>query len=64
MVFVLRSDAFPATNSLFRGKTGPPVFKIKVGVSRQVPCYKTREANLPVCSSQPPLNAERQAEKL
>ena len=31
MVFVLRSDALPATNPLFRGNTGPPVFNIKVG---------------------------------
>ena len=26
----LRLDAFPATNPLLRGKTGPPVFYIKV----------------------------------
>ena len=30
----LRSDALPATNPLFRGKTGPPVFHIKMGASR------------------------------
>ena len=33
MAFVLRSDALPATNPLIRGKTGPPVFHIKVGAS-------------------------------
>ena len=33
MAFILRSDALPATNPLFRGKTGPPVFHIKVGAS-------------------------------
>ena len=32
--FVLRSDALPATNPLFGGKTGLPVFHIKAGVSR------------------------------
>ena len=34
MAFVLQSDALPATNPLFRGKAGPPVFHIKVGASR------------------------------
>ena len=34
MAFVLPSDALPAANPLFRGKTGPPVFHIKVGASR------------------------------
>ena len=34
MAFVLRSDALPATNPLFRGKTGPSIFHIKVGASR------------------------------
>ena len=34
MAFVLRSDTLPATNSLFGGKTGPPVFHIKMGASR------------------------------
>ena len=34
MAFVLRSDALPVTNPLFRRKTGPPIFHIKVGVSR------------------------------
>ena len=34
MAFVLRSDAFPASNLLFEGKTGAPVFYIKVGGSR------------------------------
>ena len=33
MAFVLRSDVLPATNPLFRGKTGPPIFHIKVEVS-------------------------------
>ena len=64
MAFVLRSDALPATNPLFRGKTGPPVFHIKAGVSRLVPCSRTQQANLPACSPQPPLNAEHQARKL
>ena len=64
MAFVLRSDAFPATNPLFRGKTGPPVFHIKVGASRSVSCPRTQHANLPACSQQPQLNAERQAGKL
>ena len=31
---------------------------------RLVPCPGTQLANLPACSPQPPLNAERQAEKL
>ena len=61
MAFVLRSDALPATNPLFGGKTGPLVFHIKVGASRQVSCPRTQQANLPACS---PLNAERQAGKL
>ena len=34
MAFVLRSDALPATNPLFGGKTGSPVFYIKVRASR------------------------------
>ena len=34
MAFVLQSDTLPAINPLFRGKTGPPVFHIKVGASR------------------------------
>ena len=29
-----------------------------------MPCPRTQQANLPACSPQPPLNAERQAEKL
>ena len=29
-----------------------------------MPCPKTQQANVPACSSQPPLNAERQAGKL
>ena len=33
IAFVLRSDALPATNPLFRGKTGPPVCHIKVEAS-------------------------------
>ena len=44
--------------------SGPPVFHIKVGVSRYVPCPRTQQANLPACSPQPPLNAERQTRKL
>ena len=64
MAFVLRSDALPATNPLCGGKTGPPVFHIKVGASHYVPSPRTQNANLPACSPQPPLNAERQAEKL
>ena len=43
---------------------GPPVFHIKVGASRLVPCPRTQQANLPACSPQSPLNAERQAGKL
>ena len=39
----------------------PPVFHIKVGASRKVPCPRTQQANLPACSPQPPINAERQA---
>ena len=34
MASTLRSDALPATNPLFRGKTEPLVFHIKVGASR------------------------------
>ena len=34
MAFVLRSNALPATNHLFRGKSGPPVSHIKVEASR------------------------------
>ena len=64
MAFVLRPDALPATNPLFRGKTGPPVFHIKVGAFRKVSCPRTQQANSPACSSQPPLNAERQTGKL
>ena len=64
MAFVLRSDALPATNPLFGGKTGPPVFHIKAGASRKVPCPRAQQANLPACSPQHPLNAERQAGKL
>ena len=30
----LRSDAFPTTNLLFEGKTGPSAFHIKVGAAR------------------------------
>ena len=44
--------------------SGPPVFHIKVEASREKPCPRTRQANLPACSPQPPLNAERQAGKL
>ena len=41
----------------------PPVFHIKVG--RPVKCLaQGQQANLPACSPQPPLNAERQAGKL
>ena len=29
-----------------------------------MPCPRTQQANLPACSPQPPLNAERQAGKL
>ena len=36
----------------------------KGGASRKVPCPRTQQANLPACSPQPPLNAERQAGKL
>ena len=43
---------------------GPPVFHIKAGASRLVPCPRTQQANLPACSPQPPINAERQAGKL
>ena len=60
----LLSDALPATNPLFRGKTGPTVFHIKVGASHKVPCPRTQQANLPACFPQPPINAERQAAKL
>ena len=35
----------------------------KGGASRQVPCPRTQQANLPACSPQPPINAERQAGK-
>ena len=64
MAFVLRSDALPATNPLFRVKTGPPVFHIKAG--RPVKCLAQGhlQANLLACSPQPPLNAKRQAGKL
>ena len=33
MAFVLRLDALPDTNPLFGGKTGPPVYHIKVEAS-------------------------------
>ena len=49
---------------LFRGFYGPPVFHIKAGASRLVPCPRTQQANLPACSPQPSRNAERQAGKL
>ena len=64
MAFVLRSDALPATNPLFRWKTGPPDFHINVGASHSVSCPKAQQANLPACSPQSPLNAECQAGKL
>ena len=44
--------------------SGPPVFHIKAEASRQVPCPRTQQANVPACSPQPPINAERQAGKL
>ena len=34
MAFVLRSDALPVANPLFRGKTRPPIFHMKVGEPR------------------------------
>ena len=40
--------------------SGPPVFHIKAEMSREVPCPRTQQANLPACSQQ----AGRQAEKL
>ena len=43
---------------------GLPVFYTKVRASRKVPCPRTKQANLPACPPQPPLNAERQAGKL
>ena len=36
----------------------------KGGAFRSVPCPRTQQANLPACSPQPPINAERQAGKL
>ena len=42
--------------------SGPPVFHIKVG--RPAKCLaqgRNKRINLPACSPQPPLNAERQA---
>ena len=30
--------------------SGPPVFHIKAGASRSVPCPRTQQANLPACS--------------
>ena len=36
----------------------------KGGASSEVPCPRTQQANLPACSPQPSLNAERQAGKL
>ena len=50
VAFVLRSDALPASNPLFEGKTEPPVLHIKVGASRLVPRPRTQQANLPACS--------------
>ena len=44
--------------------SGRPVFYIKLGASRQVPCPRTQQAKLPTSSSQPPLNTERQGGKL
>ena len=64
MAFVLQSDALPATNPLFGGKTGPPVFHIKVEASRLAPCPRAHQANLASCPPQPHLNAERQTGKL
>ena len=46
------------------GVPGPPVFHIKMGASRQVPCPRAQKAKLPACSPQLPINAERQAGKL
>ena len=41
----------------------PPVFHMKMG--RPVKCLaQLQQANLPACSPQPPINAERQAGKL
>ena len=64
MASALRSDALPATNPLFRGKTGPFVFHINVGASGLAPCPRTQPENLPVSSPQSPLNAELQTGKL
>ena len=44
--------------------SGPPVFHIKAEASRKVPRPRTQQANLPICSPQPPLNVESQAGKL
>ena len=62
MAFVLRSDALPATNPLFGGKTGLPVFHIKMG--RPVKCFAQGQ-NKQTCwlvLHNLPLKAERQAE--
>ena len=44
--------------------SGLPVFHIKAEASRLVPCPRTQQANLPACSPQSTINAERQAGKL
>ena len=44
--------------------SGPPVFHLKIGPSHEVPCPRAQQSNLPVCSPQYPVNAERQAGKL
>ena len=44
--------------------SGPPVFHTNTEESRLVACPRTQQANFPACSSQPPLNADRQAGKL
>ena len=49
---------------LFRGFLWAICLPHKGGASRKVLCPSTQQANLPACSPQPPLNAERQAGKL
>ena len=57
-------DVWPRLEVATSEVSGPPVFHLKTGVSRQVPCPRTQQAKLPAYFSQFSLNAEHQAGKL
>ena len=57
-------DALTPLGVVIFEEFGLPVFHIKMGASRLVPCPRTQQASLPACFPQHPLNAERQAGEL